>query len=150
MFLESLGNSRTLRPSTMTKRSTFASPCGTPGKTDKTQSPAAPAATFPVIFGVFGVFSVFVAFVVNPRPPAASRFAGASPATLGVLDGAVAPRPCGGTVAEQCRRQKPTFYGLRARALFHRSEIFFRAPLIDIVHQATRPPDAQTLLAKRE
>src|SRR6476646_10430842 len=39
-----------------------------------------------------------------------------------------APRLTGGTVVEQCPRQKPTFSGLRAKTLFHRSEFFLRAP----------------------
>jgi hypothetical protein len=33
-----------------------------------------------------------------------------------------------GTVVEQCVRQKPTVSGLRLKTLFHRFEIFFRAP----------------------
>jgi hypothetical protein len=32
-----------------------------------------------------------------------------------------------GTVVEQCPRQNAMFSGLRAHALFHRFEIFFRA-----------------------
>jgi len=38
-----------------------------------------------------------------------------------------APRTQRGTIVEQCPRENPMFSGLRAKTLFHRFEIFFRA-----------------------
>src|SRR5262245_31549151 len=44
-----------------------------------------------------------------------------------MITAAQAARMPGGTVAEQCRRQKPMFPGLHPKTLFRRFEIFFRA-----------------------